>query len=153
MENNRYPIEELIAHRKPMILIDKLVSWQENKAHCQVTIGSHSPFFDPTKNAVPSYVGCEYMAQSIAAFGGIQDKQQQKPVKIGFLLGTRKYQCHVANFNAGSCLDIYVEQLIVDESGLSVFNCTIMEQQTCVAEAKINVFQPADPLQFIRENQ
>ena len=44
-------------------------------------------------------------------------------------------------------------KLYQEESGLSVFECQIHSDETCLAEAKINVFQPQDPMQFIRENQ
>ncbi|WP_105189032.1 ApeP family dehydratase [Pseudoalteromonas sp. T1lg48] len=144
---------ELIAHRPPMVLIDSLVSFDDNSAHCQVRIRENSPFYDAEQGAVPSYIGSEYMAQAIAAYAGAHDLDQSRDIKIGFLLGSRKIRCHKPRFDHGMLLDILVEKVIQDESGLSVFACRIEHQGDCLVEAKINVFQPADPMKFIKENQ
>ena len=148
-----YDISALIAHRDPMILIDSLVSFDDNSANCQVQITVGSAFYDQARGGVPSYIGSEYMAQAIAAYAGAHDLGCQREVKIGFLLGSRKIRCHQPLFHLGDTLDVLVEKLIQDESGLSVFECKIMHQQQCLVEAKINVFQPADPMKFIKENQ
>ncbi|MFY8275195.1 3-hydroxylacyl-ACP dehydratase [Pseudoalteromonas sp. SSDWG2] len=146
-------MSELIAHTEPMILIDRLVAFDTDTAHCQVTITPKSAFYDSNNARVPSYIGSEYMAQAIAAYAGAHDITSKREVKIGFLLGSRKLRCYHPWFVDGDVLDVFVEKLIQDESGLSVFNCQIKRGDICMVEAKINVFQPADPMNFIKENQ
>ncbi|WP_077535186.1 hotdog family protein [Pseudoalteromonas aliena] len=148
-----YPIEQVVPHDSPMILIESLLSYSEDEAQCGVTVTEHSPFFSPVINGVPSYVGIEYMAQSIAAYAGALANDGNKPVKIGFLIGTRKYQTYQPFFKKGSKLTINAHKLYQDESGLSVFECQIHDCETVLCQAKINVFQPKEPLEFIRENQ
>lgn len=148
----RYNIEQVIPHREPMVLIDKLVNYQEEECHCQVTISEQSLFFDPINQGVPSYVGCEYMAQSIAAFAGAHALDANEQVKIGFLLGSRKYKTTAPYFTNRALLDIKVTRLHQEPSGLSVFDCTIYQQQQILASALINVFQPDDAIQFIEES-
>tara|TARA_Y100000588_G_scaffold74222_1_gene76965 strand:+ start:56005 stop:56466 length:462 start_codon:yes stop_codon:yes gene_type:complete len=151
--NNHRPISELLAHRPPMVLIDELIAFASDSAHCQVTITPDSAFYQRDIQGVQSYIGSEYMAQSIAAYAGAHDCQHQRGVKIGFLLGSRKIRCLKPIFKLGSTLDIYVTQVVQDESGLSVFDCAIECDNERYLEAKINVFQPADPMKFIKENQ
>ena len=67
-----FNITELLPHDPPMVLIDRVVSYQNDFVHCQVTIHQDSPF---CKNgSVPSYIGIEYMAQAAAAWNGLDDQ-------------------------------------------------------------------------------
>ncbi|MGU3841435.1 hotdog family protein, partial [Vibrio diabolicus] len=40
------PIEQLLPHDKPMILVDRALDVQQDTIHCQVDIVEHNPFFD-----------------------------------------------------------------------------------------------------------
>jgi predicted hotdog family 3-hydroxylacyl-ACP dehydratase len=150
---NNYAIEQVLAHDAPMILIDSLSHYSDENACCAVLITEQSPFYNPAIGGVPSYIGVEYMAQSIAAYAGALASDSEQQIKIGFLIGSRKYQTHHSVFTKGSTLAIKVQKLYQEESGLSVFDCQIWTADTLLCEAKINVFQPENPLQFIRENQ
>jgi predicted hotdog family 3-hydroxylacyl-ACP dehydratase len=89
---------------------------------------------------VPAWVGIEYMAQAIAAYAGVMSKRAGDPVKLGFLLGTKRYNSNVAEFRAGSTLTVHVEKTIQDDN-LGAFECNI---QGCGVEvtANLNVYQP-----------
>ena len=150
---NNYTIEQVLAHDAPMILIDSLTDYNADSASCAVTITEHSPFYNAAIAGVPSYIGVEYMAQSIAAYAGALAKDKQQATKIGFLIGSRKYQTHHSVFKKDHTLAVKVHKLYQEESGLSVFDCRIEANDALLCEAKINVFQPEDPLEFIRENQ
>lgn len=139
---NKYPIEQVLPHDHPMILIDALDSYTEESGTCSVTINQSSLFFDAQKQAVPSYIGVEYMAQAIAAFAGANALDEAGTVEIGYLLGSRKYQPTTAWFQLGSKLDINVQRLYEEESGLRVFQCQIIHQNDTLVDAKINVFLP-----------
>lgn len=148
---NNYKIEEVIAHSAPMILIDKLLKFDDNTAHCQVEITAQSQFIK-ANSYVPSYVGIEYMAQSVAAHAGAKALNAGGKIDIGFLLGSRKYQAKVTQFFIGDVLDIFVTELHQEESGLGVFDCKILLEGEEVASAKVNAFQPEDPKSFIEES-
>ena len=150
---NRYPIADVLPHSAPMILLDELVGYDDENVSCRVTITPTIPFFDNAKQGVPSYVGCEYMAQTIAAYGGAHALDDAGEVRIGFLLGSRKYHAEVGVFKLAQTLLIEAQKLIQDESGLCVFDCVIKDEENAVlAQAKINVFQPQDPAQFLKDN-
>jgi len=150
---NKYSIEDVLPHRAPMILIDSLESYESDCCICQVTITQESPFYDYKLAGVPSYIGSEYMAQAIAAFAGANALDNKHKVKIGFLLGSRKYKTFKPTFLLNTRLTIKIKELYQEESGLSVFECEINDQtQSLIAQANINVFQPDDAEAFINES-
>lgn len=151
MIKNKYAIEQLVVHRKPMLLIDELVEYDESSAVCRVTISEQSEFFDDAKRSVPNHIGIEYMAQSIAAFAGAKALDQGEQVKVGFLLGSRKLTLNCDAFLEGSVLTVTIAELYQEDNGLSVFQCTISDGDTILAEAKVNTFQPDDASEFVKE--
>jgi len=149
-----YNIEEVIKHRKPMRLVDKLVSFDENSACVLVNINEESEFYQAEKHGIPSYIGIEYMAQCIAAKAGANELASGGTLQLGFLLGTRKYKPNVAYFPCGETLQITATGLIEDSGGLSVFDCTIViknQEETILAQAKITVFQPENSAAYLQE--
>jgi len=149
----KYSIEAVLPHQAPMILIDSLNSYHNDGCVCDVTITENSPFYNETKKGVANYIGSEYMAQAIAAYAGALALNNNNPVKIGFLLGSRKYKAFKPYFKLNGKLSIKVEVLYQEESGLSVFECEITSSKNEVlAQAKINVFQPQDPMEFLENN-
>lgn len=149
-----YDIEDVIKHRKPMRLIDELVSFDESGACVLVNITEKSEFYQAAQQGVPSYIGIEYMAQCIAAKAGANELASGGEIKLGFLLGTRKYKPTVAYFPCGETLLISTERVIEDAAGLSVYSCTIVaknQEDTILAQAKINVFQPENSAAYLQE--
>lgn len=151
MKKNSYPIEDVVPHDHPMILIDELVAYNENIAQCLLKITNKSNFYNHVNKSVPSYVGIEYMAQSIAAFANANEKDHGGEVAIGFLVSSRKFKVFISEFSLGMQLIVNLEQLYVEESGLSAFDCSIEHDGKRVAEAKINIFQPQDATAFLAE--
>lgn len=135
----KYQVAEVIPHSGDMILIDEIVDYNDDSLLASVTITDTSLFVDET-NGVPVWVGIEYMAQAVAAWAGIQAKERDEPVKIGFLLGTRKYVAKKSYFSIGSRLLINVQQSY-RENELAVFDCKIEDNQIIVKTA-LNVYQP-----------
>ncbi|GHF97092.1 ApeP family dehydratase [Thalassotalea marina] len=146
-----YAIEEVIAHREPMILLSRLTHYTADSATCEVDILPTSPFYQEQLQGVPSYIGIEYMAQTIAAFAGANALDKDKKIDIGFLLGSRKYQTFQPAFELGESYQVHVEELYRDDSGLTVFECKIERENQVIAQAKVNAFQPENPIAFLKE--
>ena len=146
-----YNIEQVLPHAHPMILLSQFIEAGTGHAVCTVNISPDSPFYDNNIQAVPAYVGIEYMAQCIAAYAGANALAAGEQVKIGFLLGCRKYHPGVSRFDNGQTLQIYVSKLVTEESGLSVFECRILQQDTLIVSANLNVFQPDDHRVWLTE--
>ncbi len=149
MTNTHYPIADVVPHGAPMILIDQLEQYDEDSVTTSVLIRSDSMFCDGER--IPAWIGIEYMAQTIAAYSGAHARDNGQQVVIGFLVGTRKYHCEVENFLVGERLTVYAHKLIMGDNGLRVFECTISRNNTVIAEANLNVFQPNNPENFLME--
>lgn len=151
VKQHKYAIEDVVPHDHPMILIDELISYDLENACCQVTMHEKSNFFNAERNSVPSYVGIEYMAQSIAAFANANEKDQGREVSIGFLVSSRKFKILVSEFTPGMKLQIYVTQIYAESGGLSAFDCYIEHKGELVSSAKINTFHPKDASAFLAQ--
>ena len=135
-------IENLLPHQSPMILIDKVINVTEFSIHCQVQINASGLFFDPQLKATPAWVGIEFMAQTIAAWSGHHANEKGQKSPIGFLLGSRYYHSECNEFPLGTTLDIYAEQLMINE-GMAAFDCVIKCDGESLVSSQLNVFVPA----------
>ncbi len=143
------PINELIPHSPPMVLIENILDFTQTSLVAEITIVENCMFYDMKNCGVPTWVGIEYMAQSIAAFAGIQAKMISEPIKLGFLLGTRRYTILYPFFLVGNNYKIHVNKLYMDDSGLASFDCYILNNQEKIVEARLNVFETDNAQQIV----
>ena len=147
-------LQQLLPHRDPMLLLDRLLHCDEESCRVALTIGQNSPFYDQALAAVPAWVGIEYMAQTIAVWSGYHRRSQGKPILVGFLLGTRRYHCEQPLFTEHQRLEISVNMRYVEDGGLAAFDCRINNNEgILLASAAVNAFRPDDPEQFVRCRQ
>ena len=145
-------IGELVPHSGAMVLLDRVLSADAENLCAEVAIHAGSVFYDATSAGVGSWVGIEYMAQAIAAHAGYLARLAGAPVKIGFLLGARRYEAQLPLFVDGSVLQVHVQQALQGENGLGAFECRIEMAGAVLAQAMITVFQPEDAKQFLQES-
>ncbi|SJM91569.1 Beta-hydroxyacyl-(Acyl-carrier-protein) dehydratase FabA/FabZ [Crenothrix polyspora] len=131
-------IAALIPHSGRMVLLDRIIDFDGHTLSAELIVRDDGLFGD--KHSVPAWVGIEYMAQAIAAYAGIQSKLAGEPIKLGFLLGTRRYISNIANFAVGTILTIQVKNIIQDDK-LGVFDCKIYGADIEIS-ANLNVYQP-----------
>ena len=134
----KFAVEELVPHSGKMVLLNRVIEFDEENMVAEVIVRDDGLFGDG--NTVPAWLGIEYMAQTIAALGGMKRRLAGKPLNLGFLLGTRRYDCNVDTFAVGSVLTVSVKRLVEDQ-GLGVFDCRISAEGIS-ASAKLNVYQP-----------
>lgn len=133
---------ELVPHRPPMLLVNKLRSVSDKRSEAEVVLDRDSSFADDTRG-VPAWVGIEYMGQTAALIAGYQQQQGVTEPHLGFLLGTRRYKSCVDYFALGSTLRVVCEELAVVGDSLATFNCSIFidSDEAPAAEAKLSVFR------------
>ncbi|OGB23124.1 MAG: 3-hydroxylacyl-ACP dehydratase [Burkholderiales bacterium RIFCSPLOWO2_02_FULL_57_36] len=142
-------IRSLVPHAGPMVLLDRVISVDPDNLCAEVAIRSDSVFSGP--DGVGGWVGIEYMAQAIAAHAGYAAWLRDEPIKIGFLLGSRRYECKRSTFALNSVLHIHVHRVLQTENGLASFECRIDDrEQQALAIATITVFEPADANDFLK---
>lgn len=145
-----WPIAEVVPHAGEMILLDDILEAHSDRIVCTRTIKAGGLFVDDD-GSLPSWVGVELMAQAVAAWAGCCARAEQRPVQMGFLLGTRHYACNVDAFPAGAQLRVAAAREFHNEQGMGVFHCHI-EGPGIHAEARLNVFSPPDAQAFYRKN-
>jgi predicted hotdog family 3-hydroxylacyl-ACP dehydratase len=144
-----WPIAEVLPHAGEMILLDTIDELEAERIVCTKTLRAEGMFQD-ADGSLPTWVGVELMAQSIAAWAGCRARADQQPVQLGFLLGTRHYTCNADAFPPGSCLRIEAERSFHDEHGMAVFDCRI-DAAGIRAEARLNVYRPPDADAFFKQ--
>jgi len=150
--DNRPDIHSLVPHSGAMSLLDSFVAADEDNLTAQVTIRLESMFLED--GAVGAWVGVEYMAQAVAAHAGYAARQRGEPVRVGFLLGTRRYACAVPAFALGSTLTVHVHRALQGDNGLGAFDCRINDGASGqeLATATITVFQPDNVEAFLQRS-
>jgi predicted hotdog family 3-hydroxylacyl-ACP dehydratase len=143
-------VRSLVPQAGPMVLLDRVISADDESVCAEVTIRSNSMFCDGA--GVGAWVGIEYMAQTIGAFAGYTARLRGEPVKIGFLLGARRYECSCPSFPVGTVLQIHVRRVLQVENGLGSFECRIDNEDGPLANANLTVYQPADGVDLPQRN-
>jgi predicted hotdog family 3-hydroxylacyl-ACP dehydratase len=135
---NDFPaIAELIPHTGPMILLDRVIAFDDNSLSAELVV--RSGLFGDDKT-VPAWVGIEYMAQTIGAYAGMKARLAGEPIRLGFLLGTRRYNGNVAEFKVDTALTVRVDKIMQDDR-LGAFECRILGEGIEIG-ANLNVYQP-----------
>lgn len=136
-----WPLHSLLPHSGRMVLIQEPASTGEDWAEASVLIAEDSMFYEVPKG-IPAWVGIEYMAQTVALFAGVEAKRAGQDVRIGLLLGSRRYRANVDYFPLGSRLRIRGDRVWQDDK-MAVFDCRI-DAAECVAYAQLNVYQTGE---------
>jgi predicted hotdog family 3-hydroxylacyl-ACP dehydratase len=142
------PVSELVPHRASMLLIDRLLADDAETVRVEAIVRREGVFV--TEEGLPAWVGIELMAQAVAAWAGLRSREAQEPVRLGFLLGTRRFECSRPLFPVGARLEIEARRELVAGNGLAVFVCTIELEGQVVARANLNAFQPPDVGRYLQ---
>ena len=140
-----YSIELLLPHARPMILLDEVVGRDGLSMTTALTVRPSLPFFRPGRG-IPTHIGLEWMAQTCGAYIGARSRDDGRPVRLGFLLGTREYKSSVRWFVVGERVLVTATEQFGDGQ-IGSFNCSIRRasDDVRIANAVLTVYQPEDP--------
>jgi predicted hotdog family 3-hydroxylacyl-ACP dehydratase len=79
------------------------------------------------------------MAQAVAAFAGVRARADDRPIRLGMLIGCRRYRSKLSSFPPGTRIQVKVKELAAGENGLGSFDCTVSAPDV-VAEGRIAVY-------------
>jgi predicted hotdog family 3-hydroxylacyl-ACP dehydratase len=137
-----WPIVDVVPHSGEMSLLDSMIELDAERIVCTATLRAGGLFSD-VDGSLPAWAGVELMAQSVAAWAGAHALNEHRPIRLGFLLGTRHYECNVDRFPAGCIVRIEAERAFHDENGMGSFACRL-EAPGIEAQARLSVFSPPD---------
>jgi predicted hotdog family 3-hydroxylacyl-ACP dehydratase len=138
------PLEQLVPHARPALLLDRLVEAHGDVVVTETRIREDNPYC--ADGRVGAWIGVELIAQSIAVLAGLDAVRAGRPVKVGFLLGTRRYRSSVPWFALGDRLRIEVSREFQTDDGLGAARGRILASDARVlGEGLLTVFQPERP--------
>lgn len=134
-------IAPFVPHQRRMCLLDRLLEVGEEHLRAEVTPNAESLFASAT--GIPGWVGLEWLAQAIAAWAGVQRVVGGQEPAVGFLLGTRRYQCTQPHFTFGEPITVDIFLDFRADNGLGAFRGQLLDSDDkVIATAMLNVFQP-----------
>jgi predicted hotdog family 3-hydroxylacyl-ACP dehydratase len=142
-----FAMADIVPHAGKMCLLDRPLEGDADNLSCEVTIRQDGLFY--TDDGVQAWVGIEYMAQAVAAWAGWRSRLRGEAPKIGFLLGSRRYDCSRSRFGLGDVLRVDVHRLFMADNGIGQFDCRIVVDGHTVASAALTVFEPVHAGDFL----
>jgi predicted hotdog family 3-hydroxylacyl-ACP dehydratase len=146
------PIAALLPHAGAMVLLDRVLA-ADAESLCAETVVRAGSLFNHDGAGVGAWVGIEYMAQAIAAHAGYLARQRGEAVRVGFLLGARRYEATLPAFITGSALRVFAVRALLGENGLGAYECRIEGGGAVLATATVTVFQPDDVDDFLQRSR
>ena len=150
---SNYDLTKILPHKPPMILIDDILDYnlEEKTLTAIVKITEDKLFFDKLNNGISSIAGIEFMAQTIGCYAYFRNNC--KPPKIGFLLGSRLFNNALSLFKNGEIYKIKVNEIFSDNQ-IVAFDCIMYNMQDEeIASATINVYQADNIQEFLKNNE
>ena len=147
MRASSSPLDDVLPHRPPMVLIDEIVSFDS-------AAGALTAAVTAKREWCENWVAIEFMAQTAAALAGKVDRAEgyAGPARPGFLLGTRRLTLDLDRFNVGERYLITAKCAFSDAETAS-FECAIRHGDKVVATAALNAYRPQDIRGFMAEQR
>lgn len=137
-------VDSLVPQSGEMVLIDRVTDFGEDFLFGEAEIRPNHILLKGGK--LQTFAGIEIMAQGIAAWAGIHARKRNEPVRLGYLLGTRKLHIAQSEIEVGRQLIIEIKMSIQDATGFGVFDCRLLDKPTgkVLLSGALNVFSPKD---------
>lgn len=132
-----------LPHSGRMVLLDSIDFYDENGLNASAAVSPGHILLPEGAAALPVHAGLEIMAQGIAAWAGIQAALKGEPVRLGFLLGSRKIRFDAQEIPVGSRLNIAVRLSFQDAAGMGMFDCALsLATGEPLVSGALSVFSP-----------
>jgi predicted hotdog family 3-hydroxylacyl-ACP dehydratase len=142
----RFPsLDELLPQAAPMRLLEAVLDHDGQSTRCLVDPGRSALFRDDC-GRIPAWVGIEYMAQCIAAHGGLVARARGEAVRPGLLLGSRRLVFRCDGFDPAQLLEVTARHVGGRARALS-FECAIPDPRggAALVEGRLGVLPLAEP--------
>ena len=134
------PVTEVLPHRPPVLLLDRVLSHDTEETVARVTIAADQ-WLRRADGSAPPWLALEYMAQCVAAHEGLLARDEGRPLPRGYLMGAHGLRLHAAGFAAGEQLEVRASRFR-GRPGLGVLShvCSISSQEgELLAEGRLSV--------------
>lgn len=132
-------LDDLLPHRPPMRLIDRVVAVGEEHAVAEATIAPGMPFCGP--GGLPAWVLVELFAQTAALIGGHRARLAGGVAAQGYLLGTRRFTASAPTVPLGATLRLEARGEMSEATGMGSYRCHTVGGDLA-AECVLSVYTP-----------
>ena len=134
---------ELLPHKPPMLLLTSCSTADGERVTARCTVGEQCRLFQLPDGRYGTWMLIELMAQTVGIYAGLKNRAAGSAPRIGFLLGTRKFNVHTQYLAEGDVIDLSAEYIFYADSGLpSQFDCRAYIAGREIASANLTVYQP-----------
>ena len=135
-----HAMDAWVPHRGAMNLLESVVHCDGHAIEARVRVPADGLF--ATAEGMPAWIGIEYMAQAVAAWSGARARVGGGSPRIGYLLGSRRYEAAVPLFEVGAELRVFAHCELMGDNGLGMFDCRIEQDGRVMASGRLSVFEP-----------
>lgn len=141
-------VQALMPHTGEMMLLHQIIHYDETSLSVYAKV-THKHIF-VCEGHLPSWAAMEFMAQGVAAWAGGVGQAAAEPVRLGFLLGTRKLLLHFDTLAVPATLFVTIKASLQDDNGFGVFDSELWlcdkqkKPVQLLAEAALNVYSPTE---------
>lgn len=129
---------ELMPHASSMRLLSRVIGHSPELTCCELEVAASALFLDEA-GAVPAWVALEWMAQCIAAHGGLVALAAGRKPPNGVLVGARYLALTSATFDCADKL-LVSARFLGASGGLVSFACEVEARGEVVASGALSVF-------------
>ena len=132
---------DLMPHRPPLLLLDRLLEKSENAAKAEGTAPEKGIMVDGAGKILPEYV-IELMAQAMAAIHGYECLEEGKENQGGFLASLDAFSWHAPAL-PGAGLVIDLEKILVFDA-ITCFEGRITQGEVLIAQGAVKVWEAVE---------
>jgi predicted hotdog family 3-hydroxylacyl-ACP dehydratase len=128
----------LVPHKGKMLLLSRIIDYDLEKRtlKSEYDIEPSCIFYDSDLGGVPSWVGFEFMAQSISALSGFTSKMKGEPPKVGVIMSVSNIDIFYPVIVSKAVIEI-AEEVQLDK--IFTFNCSVYSGDTLSAKGQLTV--------------
>jgi predicted hotdog family 3-hydroxylacyl-ACP dehydratase len=139
------PVEQLIPHRGPAIVISRVLAHRHQEALVEALIEESGQYVAEGIAAAP--LALELAAQAVAALVGLERREGVGPAASGYVVGVQQMKFFGGDFRVGDRLEISV-RLEFREGPVGRFGFEITDGSSIRTCGSLTVYEP--PVQISR---
>lgn len=123
------PVEDLLPHAGPMVLLSRVLAHDAEATLCAARVDAANLFADE-HGRLGGWLSIEYMAQAVAVHAGLTLRDHGDAPRLGLLLGARRVRVHAPFLSAGQALRVGARRVWGRRAGFVAFDCVLDEAHT-----------------------
>lgn len=135
------PLDEILPHRPPMLLLDALTAAEAESVTCTATVRAGAPFVEGDRAS--SLLAVEYFAQAVAALFAYKARDEGAAPFRGLLLGVRDLDLAAPHLRVGDTVRVHCREQWAS-GPVAQFHCTLTRRDEQLAAGAITVLR-GDP--------